>query len=95
MIAAPKVPPVQRRLSQRDLSRAVSLRPRDIFELHGISPSMLCVLANHPDPARRPPSRLIRGRGGKHGLRIFNRAEFEAWLARWSATGEFTPPKAA
>jgi len=88
---APAVPPVQRRRTVRELSRALWLRPRDIYELYGLSPSMLCDLANHAEASRRPPSRLIHGRGQKKGVRIFNRAEFEAWLARWSSAGDFCP----
>jgi hypothetical protein len=52
---------------------------------------MLCDLANHAEPARRPPSRLIRGRGERKGVRIFLRSEFEAWLARWDAAGNYAP----
>lgn len=100
MSAAHAVPPPQRRRTARDLSRAVTLRPRDVFELYGISASTIGALARHPDPARRPPSRMIKGRGGRKGMRLFNRAEFEAWLARWDSEGEFaasapTPPRKA
>lgn len=92
MSAAPAVPPPQRRRKERDLARAVDLRPRDIFELYGIPASTLCNLATGGDPARRPPSKFIKGRGGRKGIRLFRRDEFEAWLARWSASGEFAEP---
>jgi hypothetical protein len=88
---SPTVPPVQRRRTERDLARALYLRPRDIAEIYGISESMLCDLSNHADPARRPPSRLIRGRGERKGVRIFLRSEFEAWIARWDAAGNYAP----
>lgn len=75
----------------RDLARADYLRARDVFALYGLAPSTLCTLARHPDPARRVPSRLILGRSGRKGVRLFPRAAFEAWLARWSHEGEYTP----
>lgn len=86
------VPPQQRRRRARDLTRAVVLRARDIFELYGIPPSTLSELSTHPDATRRPPSRLVMGRGGRKGMRLFPRAEFETWLASWSSDGEFAPP---
>ena len=72
----------------RDLSKAVTLRARDIFDLYGIPSSTLCELANHPDPKKRIPSRLIPGRKGRQGIRLYDRAEFEAYLARWNHKGE-------
>lgn len=84
--AKPKSPP-----RPRDLARADTLRARDIYDLYGIAPSTLCWLATHPDAARRPLSRFIRGRGGRRGIRLFPRVAFEQWLARWDASGEFKP----
>jgi hypothetical protein len=81
--------PTARPGPSRDLSRAVTLRARDILDLYGIPASTLCDLARHPDAARRPPSRLIRGRQGRRGVRLFPRAAFEQWLARWSEDGEY------
>lgn len=81
------LPPRKRKT--RDLTRAVELRPRDVFELYGIPSTTLGDLARHPDPARRPPSRFIRGLGGRRGLRLFPRAAFEQWLARWSHDGTY------
>jgi hypothetical protein len=98
MINTPSAPIPQRKRKARDLAHAITLRPRDIYDLYGIPQSTLCRLANLPDEKLRPPSKLIRGRGGRKGIRLFNRAEFEAWLARWSAEGEFAnakPKKAA
>lgn len=85
------VPVPQRRRRARDLASAVTLRPRDIWELYGIPDSTLCDMARNSDPAQRPPSIFIRGRTGRKGIRLFRRAEFEAWLARWSDHGEFAP----
>lgn len=90
MTAAPSVPPPQRKRTARDLANAVTLRPRDIFELYGIPASTLSDLATQPDESRRPPSRLIKGRGGRKGIRLFDHAAFKAWLERWSAEGEFS-----
>lgn len=75
----------------RDLTRAAHLRARDIFELYGITASTLSTLARDPDPARRVPSRLILGRTGRKGVRLFPRAAFEAWLARWDHEGRHAP----
>jgi hypothetical protein len=66
-----------------------------VYELYGISESFLCDLANHPDPLRRPPSRLIRGRGQTKGVRLFPRAAFDAWIERWASDGSFSPDKSA
>jgi hypothetical protein len=91
MSGAPSVPVPQRKRSTRDLAHAVTLRPRDIFELYGIPTSTLCRIATQEDATRRPPSRLIKGRGGRKGIRLFPRAEFEAWFARWTSEGDFSP----
>ena len=90
MTAAPKVPVVQRRRTERELARALWLRPRDIYEIYGISPSTLHELATRPDE-RRLPSRLIPGKSGRRGIRLVNRQELDGWLNRWSPAGEFTP----
>jgi len=89
MPRSPKIPPVQRRLSQRDLERAEDLRPRDIFDLHGIAPSTLCVYATKLAAADRPISRLIKPLGGKKGLRIFPKPAFRAWRDCWDDAGNF------
>jgi hypothetical protein len=83
------VPPVQRRRTARDLAVAKELRPRDIWDVYGIAPSTLCVLATHEDAARRPLSRFIRPRGGRKGLRLFDKAAFEAWKSCWDREGNF------
>lgn len=70
---------------QRDLSKAVALRPAEVFALYGIPSSTLCELCRHPDPAKRLPSMLIPGRCGRKGLRLINHDELRAWLDRWKA----------
>lgn len=72
-----------RRRKSRDLSQAITLRPRDVFMLYGISSSTVCELCQHPDPDRRIPSTLIPGRQGHKGMRLINHAEFRAWLGKW------------
>lgn len=86
------LPPPQRPLPARDLVSAVTLRPRDVFALYGIPASTLSELATHPDASRRPPSRLIRGRGSRKGIRLFPRAAFDAWLSRWDESGNYQLP---
>lgn len=73
----------KRKLKARDLTKAVTLRPRDIFDLYGIQPAMVCFMANHEDPAKRLPSILVPGRMGHRGMRLIDHAEFRTWLARW------------
>lgn len=75
-----------RRRKTRDLTKAVTLRPADVFALYGIPSSTLCELCKHPDPDRRIPSSLIPGRCGRKGLRLINHDELRAWLARWRTT---------
>lgn len=81
-MSRPSVPPVQRRRSARDLSRAEYLRPRDVFELYGIPSGTLCTLCTNPDQSKRIPSSLIPGRKGNRGLRLIRRADMEAWIAK-------------
>lgn len=89
---SPSFPPIQRRRSERELARALWLRPRDIWEIYGIPTGTLAVLTTHPEASRRPPSRRINPSGGRKGIRLYHRAEFEAWLNRWDSEGHFTPP---
>jgi hypothetical protein len=84
MRTSPNVPPVQRRRRARDLARAESLRPRDVFELHGIPASTLRDMCTHPDPAVRLPSLLIPGRQGRRGVRLIKRTDLNAWLEKFS-----------
>lgn len=81
------VPPVQRRRKVRDLERAVWLRPRDVTEIYGVSAETAAAWATHADPAKRLPSSYIKGRGGKKGIRLYRRADFDAFLARHSHMG--------
>lgn len=74
--------PVQRKRTARDLEAAVTLRPRDVFELYGIPTSTLHDYCTDPDESRRLPSYFIPGRKGKLGTRYLRREELNAWLER-------------
>ena len=78
--------PPRHRRKTRDLSQAITLRPRDIYNLYGLSSSTICELCQHPDADRRIPSILIPGRRGHKGMRLIEHAEFRAWLAKWRRT---------
>jgi hypothetical protein len=75
--------PLRRRRKTRDLSQAITLRPRDVYALYGLSSSTICELCQHPDADRRIPSTLIPGRRGHKGMRLIDHGEFRAWLAKW------------
>lgn len=75
------VPPVQRRRKLRDLERAVWLRPRDVTEIYGISAETAASWATHEDPAQRLPSAYIKARGARKGIRLYRRADLDAFLA--------------
>lgn len=77
------VPRKPRKKKPRDLTRAVTLRPAEVFALYGIPSSTLCGLCKHEDPEKRIPSRLIPGRKGRKGLRLINHDELRAYLDRW------------
>jgi hypothetical protein len=87
------VPPVQRRRTERQLATARDLRPRDIFELHGIPPATLGDYVTRIPEERRPLSRFIKGRGGRKGIRLFPRTAFEAWLKCYDSAGNFDTAK--
>ena len=70
-------------MKPRDLTKAVTLRPRDVHELFGISTSTLHGLCTHPDPKRRLPSIKVPGRQGRKGIRLIYWTELVAWLERW------------
>ncbi len=72
-----------RRRKVRDLSQAITLRPREIYLLYGISSSTICELCQHPDPDKRIPSSKIPGRRGRKGMRLIDHAKFRAWLEKW------------
>lgn len=74
-------PPVQRRRKARDLAVAVTLRPRDIFDLYGVPSSTLHEWATRQTD--RLPSSLIPGRKGKRGVRLIKKADFEAFMQRF------------
>ena len=67
----------------RDLTKAVTLRPIEIYQLYGIPTSTLCILCKHPDPEKRLPSRLTPGRSGRKGLRLVFHDDLRRWLDRW------------
>lgn len=75
---------IARRRRTRDLSKAVCLRPAEVFALYGIPPSTLHDLCNQTDPARRLTSTLIQGKKGRKGLRLVNHDTLRAYLAKWS-----------
>lgn len=72
-----------RKKKTRDLTKAVTLRPAEVFALYGIPSSTLCALCKHPDPERRLPSKLIPGRQGRKGLRLIDHAALRAWMEKW------------
>lgn len=79
-------PKVNLRIKQRrerDLTKAIDLRPVDIFELYGISASTLHSFCTAEDDERRLPSVLIPGRSGRRGVRLINHDDFRAWRAKW------------
>jgi hypothetical protein len=67
----------------RDLTKAITLRPKDIFALYGIPDSTLCVLCKAADESKRPPSILIPGRKGRRGIRLFEKDRFEKWYREY------------
>lgn len=73
----------KKRRRERNLARALWLRPIDVFDEYGIPPSTLCILCKHSDPTRRIPSLLIPGRSGRRGLRLVKRTELDAYLAKF------------
>jgi len=69
----------------RDLSKAITLRPADIQQLYGIAPTTLhdwCKRETNP-----LPSILVKGRSGRKGVRLIERAKMDAWLATFSTEG--------
>lgn len=76
------VPPIQRKRKPRDLAAAVMLRPRDIFELYGISQPTLWRLTREVDKADRLPATFIGARAGRKGLTLVRRVDLEAYLAK-------------
>lgn len=66
----------------RDLSKAITLRPAEVFALYGINQVALCRLAKHADASKRLPSILIGSKAGRRGIRLINHDELRAFLAR-------------
>ncbi len=76
-----KIPPVQRKRTARDLANAVTLRPRDVFDLYGVPSSTLHRWANQK--VDRLPSYLVGGKKSKRGVRLIKRTDLEAFLAKF------------
>lgn len=76
-----KLPPVQRRRTSRDLANAVTLRPRDVFDLYGVPSSTLHEWCTRESD--RLPSSLIPGRKGKRGVRLIKRTDLEEFLQKF------------
>lgn len=81
-LVAPTQP--RRRRRERDLTKALDLKPSDIWTLYGIAPSTLHGYCNNADPDRRLPSILYPGRSGRKGMRLINHEDFKTWRAKWT-----------
>ena len=69
----------------RDLSKAVTLRPAEVFQAYGIPPATLRDWCIHKDAAQKLPSVLIQGRSGRKGVRLIKQADLLAYLERHAA----------
>ena len=65
----------------RDLLKAEWLRPADIVALTGISKSTVYDMLTATGDARLP-SVQYKGKGGRKGVRLVKRSEFDAFMAR-------------
>jgi len=82
-----KMAPVQRPRNRRgDLTQALFLRPSEIYELYGISPSKLHELCSDPNPAMRLPSKLIKAPGSVKGMRLIEQRALRAWLEKFDTS---------
>jgi len=68
--------------TQRDLTKAVTLRPREVFLLYGMPVTTVSDLCTHSDPAERIESYKITGRCKRKGGRYIDHAKFKLWLER-------------
>lgn len=66
----------------RDLSQAITLRPREVYELYGVAASTLHWYLMHPDPNIRLPSIHPPGRRGSRGIILIEKSDLSAWLAK-------------
>lgn len=82
MAPTPK-PKKRRRCRRGDLAKAIFLRPVEVYELYAISPSKLHELCTDPDPTKRLPSKLIKGTGGRKGMRLIEQAVLRTWLEKF------------
>jgi hypothetical protein len=71
-----------RKKTQRDLTKAVTLRPREVFILYGMPVTTVSDLCNLSDPVERIDSYKIAGRCGRKGGRYIDHAKFKLWLER-------------
>lgn len=78
-----QVAPKKRRV--RDLSRAVTLRPMEVYQYYGVAPSTLRDWCLELPEADRLPSRMVPGRQGRRGVRLIEKAVLDKWLERWGA----------
>ena len=69
----------------RDLSKAVTLRPAEVFALYGIPPATLRDWCTHKEADHKLPSALIQGRAGRKGVRLIKQADLLAYLERHAA----------
>lgn len=70
---------------ERDLSKAITLRPVEVFQLYGITQPTLHRLCTHKDSNKHLPSVLLKGRSGRKGVRLINHDELRAYLDRFKA----------
>lgn len=91
----------KKRRRLRNLDDADMLRPAEIYMKYGIPPSTLCEMCKRNDPTTRLPSILIPGRKGHKGLRLIERTELLAYLARFkigsaaAPSADNSPPRKA
>lgn len=88
MNSSDSVPPIQRKRKARDLTNAVMLRPRDVFELYGISQPTLWRITHTGEASDRLPATFIGSRKGRMGLTLIKRSDLDAYLAKHSNGGK-------
>lgn len=65
----------------RDLTKAEWLRPADIAELTGLSGTTVHRMLTATGDARLP-SVQYKGKGGRKGVRLVKRTDFDAFMSR-------------
>ena len=76
-----------RKRKSRNLVDALTLRPREVFEVYGMPVTTVSDLCEHPDPDMRIPSYKVPGRQGRKGSRYIDHGAFKKWLGRWRCEG--------